>query len=148
MSKKKVTGSAAEDPDITQYSANQSTDIVTRILRLLGNHSPSVKQRRLIKTLLFNISFKAELLFDKSLAPREQECLLFAALGCSSAQTAEILPIEKKTVEEFLSNTRKKLGCKNTTQAVVQGIRYGYISPEKYGQNPVKIRENKSLATQ
>jgi DNA-binding CsgD family transcriptional regulator len=137
MSEKKVI-ELTEDPDITRRSLNKSTNLVTRILILLGNRAPSLKQRQLVETLLFNISFRAELLFDRRLSPREQECLLLAAVGFSATETAEILSIGQKTVEECRNNTRKKLHCKNMIQAVVQGIRYGHVS-EKI---PLKSRKN------
>ena len=138
MSKKKVVG-FPEDPDITRQSLNKSTNLVTRILILLGNRTPSLKQRQLVETLLSNISFRAELLFHRRLSPREKECLLLATLGFSAAETAEILFIGKKTVEECRNNTRKKLHCKNLIQAAVQGIRYGYVSTEKIS---LKSRKN------
>ncbi len=142
MSEKKVVGPAEANPVLAQHPPQQPTDLITRILQLLGNRSPSPKQRQLIKRLLFNITFEAKLIFDKRLAPREEECLLLAALGYSSKQTAEILSIKQKTVEESRSNAKKKLGCQNMPQLVLQGMRYGYILSEQYQQNPVKIREN------
>ena len=130
MSEKKVTGSI-EHPDTTQHSSGQSTDIITRILRLLGNYSPSSKQRQLIKTLLSNITLNTELIVDSRLTRREKESLTLAALGYTVTESAELLDLERNTVEGYHKGIKQKLHCKTIAKAVITGMRCGLMTELK-----------------
>ncbi len=99
------------------------------IIAFLGNQAPNKKQVRVVESLLLNSGLKTELFFDKRLTKREVECLILSTLGHSSYETAEVLRISKKTVEQYRSDIKKKLSCKNMIQAAMQGIKYGYIKP-------------------
>lgn len=128
MSQKKVSESAIGDSNLTQGSSiNEPTDLITRILIKLGNHKPSLKQRQLINTLLFNLSLRTTLILDSKLSPREKECLSLAALGYTVRESAELLDIKHNTVEDYHKSIKKKLKCKTIARAVMEGIRYGWI---------------------
>ncbi len=63
------------------------------------------------------------------LSKREIECLMLAALGYSLSETAEVLKISQKTVEQYRNDIKRKLKCRNITHAVFQGIKFGLITP-------------------
>jgi LuxR family quorum sensing-dependent transcriptional regulator len=54
---------------------------------------------------------------------REREVLTWAARGLSSRNTAMILNIAKRTVDEHVQTAARKLGAANKTQAVAIAIR-------------------------
>ena len=108
----------------------QTKSLAHNLIAFLGNASPNTKQIEIMESILLNTGLKVQLLFDKRLTKREVECLTLAALGCSSSATAEILKISSKTVEQYRNEIKKKLGSKNMTQAVVLGIKYGYVDQD------------------
>lgn len=48
-----------------------------------------------------------------SLTPREKQCLHWYRLGKTAKETARVLNISPRTVEEYLDNIKRKLGCRN-----------------------------------
>jgi DNA-binding CsgD family transcriptional regulator len=54
---------------------------------------------------------------------REREVLTWAARGLSSRDTAMVLDIAKRTVDEHLQTVARKLGASNKTQSVAIAIR-------------------------
>jgi LuxR family quorum sensing-dependent transcriptional regulator len=64
---------------------------------------------------------------NRSLTPREREVLSWVAQGKSAGQIAEILHIAKRTVDEHVQTTVRKLGALNRTHAVVIALREGII---------------------
>ncbi len=80
----------------------------------------------------------ARRLFDESamsvsrpgLTRRERECLLWAAEGKTSWDTALILDVSERTVLFHLQNAAHKLGVSNRTQAVARAVCHGYITPQ------------------
>ncbi|MDH5301433.1 MAG: LuxR family transcriptional regulator [Gammaproteobacteria bacterium] len=65
----------------------------------------------------------------ESISGREQECLLWAAEGKTTWETAQILNISERTVLFHMQNAMKKLGAANKSHAVARAICYGIISP-------------------
>lgn len=65
---------------------------------------------------------------DCPLTVRELECLLYAAAGASTKETARELSISHRTVEEYIARCRKRLGAESTMAAAVQAVRQGWIS--------------------
>lgn len=63
-----------------------------------------------------------------ALTQRERECLLWAAEGKTSWETAQILGISERTVIFHLQNVSEKLGCANRQQAVARAIAQGLIA--------------------
>lgn len=64
---------------------------------------------------------------DLELTPREQEVLLWAALGHSSKETAQRLGIAFRTVEYHLESARNKLGANNKVHTVAKAIARGLV---------------------
>jgi len=62
------------------------------------------------------------------LTAREREVLAWAAVGKSAWETAEILHITKRTVDEHTQTAFRKLGAVNRTHAVAIALREGIIS--------------------
>ena len=61
------------------------------------------------------------------LSARERECLLWASLGKSSSDTAQILGLSSRTVDGYLDRARNKLGVRTRIEAVAAGVRRGLI---------------------
>jgi len=57
------------------------------------------------------------------LTPREREVLAWVARGKSAWEIGEILDITKRTVDEHVQTTVRKLGAINRTHAVALAIR-------------------------
>lgn len=66
---------------------------------------------------------------QKSLTHREKQCLLWAALGKTSWEIANILNISERTTVFHFTNAATKLGAVNRRQAVVRAIAMGLINP-------------------
>ncbi len=60
---------------------------------------------------------------DGLLTPREREVLAWVARGKSAWEIGEILDITKRTVDEHVQTTVRKLGAINRTHAVALAIR-------------------------
>jgi DNA-binding NarL/FixJ family response regulator len=102
-------------------------DLTLKLLAKLGNPKPSQQQVELAKSLLLRASINKELVFHKSLTEREISCLLLAAKGTSIEDTAKLLKVVPSTVKTWRSKINRKLSCASITQAVFEGIRYGYL---------------------
>lgn len=63
------------------------------------------------------------------LTPRETQCLLWAAEGKTSDETAEILNISESTVRFHLNNAARKLNVHTRRHAIARAICLGLISP-------------------
>lgn len=63
-----------------------------------------------------------------ALSPRERECLMWAADGKTSWETAKILNISERTVLFHFKNIMLKLGVGNKTQAVAKSILNRHIT--------------------
>lgn len=74
---------------------------------------------------------RENILLDRaSLTDRERECLLWAAEGKTTADTAIILGISERTVVFHLQNAARKLDVCNRSQAVARAVAQGYIQPQ------------------
>jgi LuxR family transcriptional activator of bioluminescence operon len=63
-----------------------------------------------------------------NVSARERECLLWAAEGKTTWETAQILNISERTVLFHMQNAMKKLGANNKSHAVARAIHFGVIS--------------------
>jgi LuxR family transcriptional activator of bioluminescence operon len=72
-----------------------------------------------------NLPFK-----PTELTPRERECLLWAAEGKTSWETAQILGISERTVIFHLRNVTEKLNVSSRQQAIARAISQGLIAPQ------------------
>ena len=64
------------------------------------------------------------------LAPRETECLRWAAAGKSVIDTATILNISERVVRGYIDSARHKLNALNVAHAVSRAIGLGLIAPD------------------
>ena len=64
------------------------------------------------------------------LTARELEILKWAARGLSNKEISEKLFISLRTVKAHLTNIFNKLGCGSRTDAIIRGLKQGYISLE------------------
>ncbi len=72
--------------------------------------------------------------FDgENLSPRELEVLREAAAGSTNKEIAKALDISPRTVQVHLANVFSKLGVGSRTEAVLFGIKRGWIDPSSVG---------------
>ncbi len=64
------------------------------------------------------------------LTARELEILKWAARGLSNKEISEKLFISLRTVKAHLTNIFNKLGCGSRTDAIIRGLKQGYIDLE------------------
>lgn len=64
----------------------------------------------------------------QSLSPREQEVLRLAARGIRNKEIAGALSVSVRTVQNHLSHIFNKLGVASRTEAVVIGLRNGWLA--------------------
>ena len=64
------------------------------------------------------------------LTARELEILKWAARGLSNKEISEKLFISLRTVKAHLTNIFNKLGCRSRTDAIIKGLKQGYIHLE------------------
>lgn len=109
--------------------------LAIELLDLFGNDDPTQQQIDLAESMLSKVAIEQRLLFNRKLTKREIACLLLAAMGKTSLETAKLLNIKKSTVETYRSEIRRKLKCSNLTHAVFKGMRYGYLRPPEISDN-------------
>lgn len=63
------------------------------------------------------------------LAPREVECLTWAAVGKTNGEIGTILSLSANTVNGYLSSAAQKLGVRSKIHAVVKAMRLKIIFP-------------------
>lgn len=100
------------------------------LLKILGNPQPSEDQVTLIGSLISCIVMDATWVFPSQLTEREMSCLMLAAKGMSSSETAKVLGIKSSTVETYREKIKRKLDCKTIAHAVFKGMQYGYAHSE------------------
>ena len=62
------------------------------------------------------------------LTPREIEILRLAAKGMSNKDIADVLFLSLRTVKAHLTSVFNKMGCGSRTDAIIRGLREGYIT--------------------
>ena len=61
------------------------------------------------------------------LTSREIEILKWASRGLSNKELSEKLFISLRTVKAHMTNIFNKLGCSSRTDAIIKGLKQGYI---------------------
>jgi LuxR family transcriptional regulator, quorum-sensing system regulator BjaR1 len=64
---------------------------------------------------------------DKSLSPREKECLQWTAVGKTSSEISLILKISEHTINHYLSSVCQKLDASNRAHMVSKAMRLGLV---------------------
>lgn len=111
----------------TMDKLNNANELAVKFLKFLGKRKPTQEQLKVTKKLLLTAVVQEHLYFDERLTQREKECLLLAAKGYTTEETARILNIKKSTVETHRLSIYRKLVCNNIGQAVLEGMRFGSI---------------------
>jgi len=62
-----------------------------------------------------------------TLTSREMEILKWASQGMSNKELSEKLGISLRTVKAHMTNIFNKLGCSSRTDAIIKGLKQGYI---------------------
>lgn len=110
-----------------EISVRTANYLAIDLLEMLGNEHPSQEHIDLAESFLLKMTVAQNLDFDIRLTARERTCLLLAALGRTSTETALLLKIKKSTVDTHRSQIKRKLACNSLAQAVFEGIRYGEL---------------------
>lgn len=106
----------------------EQTHLLTQLLKKLGNDRPNERHIVFISSLLSRTVIEHPLTFTNRLSSREISCLLLAAKGMTSIETADLLGIQSSTVETYRKKIKSKLACNSMAQAVFEGIRIGYVN--------------------
>jgi two-component system, NarL family, response regulator LiaR len=72
-----------------------------------------------------------------ALTPREIEVLEYASRGLSNKDIANQLSLSLRTVKAHLTNIFSKMGCGSRTDAIIKGLKAGYITLNK----PVQLQK-------
>ena len=103
-------------------------------LKRLRIDKPDKTQIQTMKSILeYSGIITARLTFREELTEQEITCLIWIARGKTSQEIAKMLDLKYTTVRSYLSRIRRKLNCTTISQAVYEGIRFGYILP-KFGK--------------
>ncbi len=63
------------------------------------------------------------------LSPREREIIQMVAVGMSNQAIGERLYISDKTVKNYVTSIRRKLGVENRIQVALAAIKCGLVDP-------------------
>jgi len=108
--------------------------LVVELLNHLGNKTPNSDEIKYATFLLSTIAIHKKLNLKNELTEREASCLLLAANGWTSVETAKFLQVKPSTIETYRKNIKRKLECSSMAQAVFEGIRHGYLKPGHIGK--------------
>ncbi|ADY25956.1 two component transcriptional regulator, LuxR family [Deinococcus proteolyticus MRP] len=89
---------------------------------------PSIARKVMAR---FSAQAPAEMDLTEDLSPRELEVLRAAARGGSNKEIARALGISPRTVQVHLGNVFSKLNVGSRTEAVLAGIRRGWVDPRE-----------------
>jgi NarL family two-component system response regulator LiaR len=84
--------------------------------------------RKLLERVVSAEGVTAEGKASDLLTSREIEILRLAANGMSNRDIADVLFLSLRTVKAHLTNIFNKMGCSGRTDAIVKGLREGYIA--------------------
>ena len=96
-----------------------------------------VVTRKLLQRLVGPAGGAGEGQTSGQLTPREIEILRLAAKGMSNKDIADTLFLSLRTVKAHLTNIFNKMGCGSRTDAIIKGLREGYITIDDVSQNEV-----------
>ncbi len=97
-------------------------------LRRLSNYEVNLKRNTMLREVhLEEVYGKRSSDWHSVITEREYEVLKLMSMGMSNRSIGEHLYISEKTVKNHVSNMLFKLKVQDRTQAVVLGIKYGWI---------------------
>ncbi len=120
----------------------RSSEIVGAIRAVRAGESvlDAVVTRKLLQRVVGPTGSDGEARASGQLTARETEILRLAARGMSNKDIAEMLFLSLRTVKAHLTNIFNKMGCGSRTDAIIKGLREGYINLDDVTQN---MEENK-----
>lgn len=74
-----------------------------------------------------SITIKEKETFVK-LSKRQKQCLLLMVKGKTNTEIANILELQKRTVEHYIEDLKNKLGCTKRGEIIEESIKKGYIN--------------------
>ena len=95
----------------------------------------SVVTRKLLQRVVGPAGGSGEGQASGQLTPRETEILRLAARGMSNKDIADTLFLSLRTVKAHLTNIFNKMGCGSRTDAIIKGLKQGYITIDDVSQN-------------
>lgn len=104
---------------------NNNTTAIMALSSLKELATHSLNEAQDIHQIMKNNSPKSEI----PLSPRELETLCLVAKGLSNKEIAYQLQISDRTVQFHIKSIFSKTNTFSRTEAVVQGIKEGWISP-------------------
>lgn len=108
----------------TRMVLKKENFLLKKLLRKLSDKKTTHKHRTLMNWFLSQAAECHEIVFPNQLTERERSCLLLAAKGMTSNETAELLGIRPSTVETYRKKIKSKLACNTMAQAVFEGISF------------------------
>ena len=96
-----------------------------------------VVTRKLLQRVVSPTGGSGEGQTSGQLTTRETEILRLAARGMSNKDIADTLFLSLRTVKAHLTNIFNKMGCGSRTDAIIKGLREGYITLDEVSQNEV-----------
>jgi NarL family two-component system response regulator LiaR len=95
----------------------------------------SVVTRKLLKRVVNPGPNGVQRLSGAQLTLRENEILRLAAAGMSNKEIADKLFLSLRTVKAHLTNIFNKMGCGSRTDAIIKGLKQGYITLEDISES-------------
>jgi DNA-binding NarL/FixJ family response regulator len=105
-------------------------DVVKAVREIRAGESvldPEVT-RKLVQRLASLSKTQDEREVTGQLTSRETEILKWASRGLSNKEMSEKLFISLRTVKAHMTNIFNKLGCSSRTDAIIKGLKQGYIN--------------------
>ena len=115
----------------------RSTEIAGAIRSVQSGESvlDPVVTRKLLERVIGVPKGSGESETREQLSRREVEILRLAAKGMSNKDIANVLFLSIRTVKAHLTNIFNKMGCGCRTDAIIKGLREGYITLDDVPQN-------------
>jgi two-component system, NarL family, response regulator LiaR len=115
----------------------RGTEVVGAIRAVRSGESvlDSVVTRKLLKRVAGPTSDGTSRQAGGQLTLRENEILRLAAAGMSNKEIADKLFLSLRTVKAHLTNIFNKMGCGSRTDAIIKGLKQGYITLEDISDN-------------
>jgi DNA-binding NarL/FixJ family response regulator len=119
----------------------RSSEIVGAIRAVRSGESvlDAVVTRKLLQRVVGPTPAPSDSQTSSQLTPRETEILRLAARGMSNKDIANALFLSLRTVKAHLTNIFNKMGCGSRTDAIIKGLRQGYITLDDVSQNAESV---------
>jgi two-component system, NarL family, response regulator LiaR len=115
----------------------RSTEVAGAIRAVRSGESvlDSVVTQKLLKRVVGPSTGSTQRQVGGQLTLRENEILRLAAGGMSNKEIADKLFLSLRTVKAHLTNIFNKMGCGSRTDAIIKGLKQGYITLEDISES-------------